>query len=57
MKKLLLSAAVAVAAVGLASFQFISKETVAAPALSSISPYELTLASPLLPIVESVDAH
>jgi hypothetical protein len=57
MHKLLITAAVAVAAVALASFQLVPTKPLAASMLPSISPLELTLASLPLPMAESVDAH
>jgi hypothetical protein len=57
MKKHLLTAAVAFAAIGLASFQLIPNKPLAMQTLSSISPFEMMLAQSSLPTAEGVDAH
>ena len=57
MKKHLLTAAVAFAAIGLASFQLIPSKPLATSMVSSISPFEMMLGRSSLPTAEGVDAH
>jgi hypothetical protein len=57
MKKVILVALVALGTAGIFSAQFLSNKPHAAPAIGSISTYDLTLAASSLPSADSVGSH